>query len=119
MRYGIGVLLAAPLISFLIPGSDCGERPSILDSDYDDVIDDYKACESSNLMRPIYTILAGTLSGGALSLYGLSRVGKASIPVRNAKAKAAKERSAWARAYNKKLMEKLGLQEAPSVTTSP
>ena len=119
VRYGIGVLLAAPLIGFLIPGSDCGERPSILDSDYDDVIDDYDACESSNLMRPIYTILAGTLSGGALSLYGLSRVGKASIPVRKAKAKAAKERSSWARAYNKKLMEKLGLQEAPSVTTSP
>jgi hypothetical protein len=115
VRYGIGLTLAAPLISFLIPGSDCGERPGWRDPEYDV----FEACQASNRSRPIYYMLAGAFSGGALSLYGLSRVGKASIPIRKAKAKAAKERSSWARAYNKKLMEKLGLQEAPSVTTSP
>ena len=115
MRYGIGVMIAVPFLSLLIPDSDCGERPRYSDPEYDA----FEACQTSNMFRPVYGLLIGSLSGGAMSAYGMTRWSKSFAPIQKLKAEAAKERSAWARAYNKKLMEKLGLQEAPSVTKSP
>ena len=71
------------------------------------------------MMRPIYGLLVGALAGGGLAVYGVKQKGAAARPLGKARAVAKKERKRWARAYNKKLLEKLGLKAAPSVTTSP
>ena len=114
-RYAGAALLAGPLTAYILPDTDCGRRPSISD----DARAAYDSCNSSNMMRPIYGLLVGALAGGGLAVYGVNQTAAAARPLGKARAMAKKERKRWARAYNKKLLEKLGLQEAPSVTTSP
>ena len=112
---GVALIVGAPLAGVLLQ-SDCGTRP-----DYREevALASYRDCESSNSSMLVYGTIGVMLTGAGLSIYGLSKQNEAAGPIRKAKAIATKNRTAWAREWNRKLMEKLELQEAPSVTKSP
>ena len=112
---GVALLVGAPLAGVLLQ-SDCGTLPDYRE---EAALASYYDCGSSNSAMLVYGTIGGLLTGSGLSIYGLSKQSKAAGPIRKAKAVATKNRTAWAREWNKKLMKKLGLQEAPSVTKSP
>ena len=104
--------MGAPILGWMLT-PDCGDRPNYGDAEYDE----YRDCTRSEVTPFLYASLGSMVVGGTLAYMGASRQMKAAAPIRKAKTQATKDRSSWARAWNKALMEKLSLQqEAPSVT---
>jgi hypothetical protein len=113
------ILLVSPIVGWLAgpsctdPGSPDGT------SEWTERNSEHRDCSTTGTTYMVSGLLGGMATSGAVFFYGINRMAKASLPGRNARGEAIKNRASWARAYNKKLMEKLGLQKAPSVTKSP
>lgn len=112
-----GVLLGAPILALMLT-PDCGDNPGYRDDGYEEYSD---CATSSTASKNFLSAFAGGMAvAGVLAYMGMSRQVKAFAPIRKAKKQAIKDRSSWARTWNKALMEKLSLQqEAPSVTKGP
>jgi hypothetical protein len=101
-----GAFLGGPILGWMLT-PDCGDSPSILDDGYIEKRREYSDCSGSSPI--LYALYGGAVVGGVLAYMGLSRQMKAAAPIHKAKKQATKDRSSWARAWNK----------APSVTKSP
>jgi len=113
-----GALVLAPAMAVIVPRTDCGDSPSILDDDYDDTYPVYDACRDK-AFRPVYLGVTGTFAAsGVLAAIGKRRMKPARDAILETKAQATKERAAWAREWNRQLEQKLGVEETGAVQST-
>ena len=113
-----GALVLAPAMAVIVPPTDCGDAPSILDDDYDDTYPVYDACRDK-AFRPVYLGVTGMFgASGALALIGKRRQAPARESIYQTKTKAEKNRAAWAREWNRQLEQKLGVEETGAVQST-